>query len=147
MQQFKTVFIAATLSALPLCAAKAVEDKLPGPIPAQVVRVVDGDTVVVRARIWLGQDVETHVRLAGIDTPEKRGRCDEERNQALKAQAFAEAQLANGEISLRDIVPDKYGQRVVAHVITAKGEDLSQLLVAQRLARAYDGGHKQPWCE
>ena len=29
---------------------------VPGPIPARIVRVIDGDTIVVRARIWLGQD-------------------------------------------------------------------------------------------
>ncbi|WP_173980368.1 thermonuclease family protein [Magnetospirillum sp. UT-4] len=61
-------------------------DILPGPIPATVQKVVDGDTVHVRARIRLGQDVETMVRLAGIDTPEIRGRggCPEERDLAAK---------------------------------------------------------------
>ena len=29
----------------------------------------DGDTIFVRARIWLGQDVEIHVRLAGGGAP------------------------------------------------------------------------------
>jgi hypothetical protein len=43
---------------------------LPGPIPAELVRVIDGDTIEVRARIWLDLDLTTRVRLAGIDAPE-----------------------------------------------------------------------------
>jgi micrococcal nuclease len=31
---------------------------LPGPIPAVVTEVVDGDTIGVRARIWLGQQIQ-----------------------------------------------------------------------------------------
>ena len=29
-------------------------EMLPGPIPAEIVSVVDGDTISVRAHIWLG---------------------------------------------------------------------------------------------
>lgn len=132
--------------AAPLAAA-AEEDRLPGPIPARVIRVVDGDTVLVRARIWLGQDVETNVRLLGVDTPEKRGKCDAERSAAEQAETFVAGKLAGDDwIALRDIIADKYGKRVVARVITAKGEDLSALLIANKLARDYAGRTKPGWC-
>lgn len=128
-------------------AAWAEEEKLPGPIPARVVRVVDGDTVLVRARIWLGQDVETSVRISGIDTPEKRGKCEAERQAALQAEAFTAARAApDSLVSLHDVIADKYGKRVVARVVTAQGEDLGRALVTARLARSYDGGHKDGWC-
>ena len=48
----------------------SAEDVLPGPIPATIERVVDGDTIDVRARIWLGQEIVVRVRLAGLDAPE-----------------------------------------------------------------------------
>ena len=50
-------------------------DGISGPVMAQVLRVIDGDTIAVRAQIWIGQSVETRVRIVGVDTPELRGRC------------------------------------------------------------------------
>ena len=74
------------LAAAPL-APPALAEMLPGPVPAAVIEVIDGDTVRVRARVWLGQDVETAVRIAGIDTPELRGAdCDAERRLAEAAR-------------------------------------------------------------
>ena len=54
--------------------------------PAEVVRVLDGDTFEARVRIWPGMDVTTRVRLRGIDAPELHARCDDERVKALAAQ-------------------------------------------------------------
>lgn len=141
------VFIASLLSGLAGHTATAEEERLPGPIPARVLRVVDGDTVVVRARIWLGQDVETSVRVAGIDTPEKRGKCDSERQAADRAQAFTAQRLeVESWVALHDVIADKYGKRVVARIVTPAGEDIGAALIAQGLARPYGGRTKQPWC-
>ncbi len=122
------------------------EDPVPGPIPAQVVRVIDGDTIRVRAHIWLGQEVETNVRLAGVDTAEMRSHCDYERDMAHRATQFVEAALSDPSVTLLDIDYDKYGRRVVAHIRTATGQDLSEALMTAQLARRYNGGHKQKWC-
>lgn len=126
--------------------ARAEEERLPGPIAARVLRVVDGDTVLVRARIWLGQDVETSVRLAGVDTPEKHGDCAAEREAAERAQAFTAARLGEDWVSLRDVINDKYGRRVVARIVVADGSDLSTLLLERGLAHPYGGKRKQSWC-
>lgn len=120
---------------------------LAGPIRADVVRVHDGDTLVVRARIWLGQVVSTKVRLAGIDAPELRGRCARERRMARAARSFVVRKLAAGNVTLRDIRFGKYAGRVLARVITAEGEDLGQALVAAGLARPYRGGRRGGWCQ
>ena len=53
--------------------ALVASEVLPGPIAADVIKVIDGDTLPVRARIWLGQEVEINVRLADVDTPELCG--------------------------------------------------------------------------
>ena len=50
-------------------AGAARGDVLAGPVPAVVEDVIDGDSLKVRAHIWLGQDVAVHVRLAGVDAP------------------------------------------------------------------------------
>lgn len=144
---FARHIMAACASLLISMPAQADEEKLPGPIPARVIRVVDGDTIVVRARIWLGQDVETSVRLSGIDTPEKRGKCESERQSALEAEALTASRAAiDSMVMLHDVIADKYGKRVVARIVTADGTDLGRALIAAKLARPYDGGHKTPWC-
>ena len=136
------VVIAAGLAALPAAAA----ERVPGPIEAEVVRVIDGDTVAVRAHIWLGMMVETHVRLAGVDAPEMHGACESERALAVKARDLVERTLSAGRATLYDVSPDKYGGRVVARMKTADGQDLSALLLKAGLGHPYFGRHKPPWC-
>ncbi len=122
-------------------------DPLPGPIPAAVLRVVDGDTLSVRARIWINQELETSVRILGIDAPELNGGCEAERSKAKEARVFLEQRTENRLIVLYDISNDKYGGRVVARVTTESGEDLGASLLGQGLAVVYDGrGAKAKWC-
>ncbi|TAN53921.1 MAG: nuclease [Rhodospirillales bacterium] len=121
-------------------------DRLAGPIPAQVIRVVDGDTLVVRAHIWLGQEVETLVRLMGTDTPEMKARCAAEREKAVAARDFLAGSVDGKLVQLHDVLTDKYGGRVRAQVLDATGADLSQELIRAGLARPYDGGQRQSWC-
>lgn len=124
----------------------AAEDVLAGPVPARVIAVIDGDTLVVRARIWLGQVLETRVRLAGIDAPELRGRCAEERERAARARDFLARAVDGGEIVLRGIEFGKYAGRVIARVETAAGEDLAAALLRAGLAREYGGARRRSWC-
>jgi endonuclease YncB( thermonuclease family) len=144
--------LAAGLAVLAAWAAVApAAESLPGPVGARVLRVLDGDTIEVRAHIWLGQEVATRVRLAGVDAPELEGACRSERALAMRARAYLAARLATADggladVSLSDIRAGKYGGRVLARVRTAGGEDLSQALLAAGLARAYAGKARRPWC-
>jgi endonuclease YncB( thermonuclease family) len=122
------------------------EEPVAGPVAASVLEVIDGDTIVVRARIWLGQDVETRVRLAGADAPEIKARCEEERRLARAARDFVRDKVASGRVTLRDIRYDKYGRRVLARVITPEGEDLAESLLRHGFARPYGGGARAGWC-
>jgi micrococcal nuclease len=117
-----------------------------GPYAGRVTNVIDGDTLEVRVMVWLGQEVVTHVRIAGIDTPEKHGKCQREKDLAEQARARTEQLLADSEVALYDIQNDKYGGRVRARVVTSSGEDLGQLLIKSGLARPYKGEARQPWC-
>jgi len=138
--------LAATLLAL-AAAPGLARERLPGPVQADVLKVRDGDTLAVRARIWLGQVVDTNVHLAGIDTPELRGRCHRERRMASAARAFVTRKLDGRPVTLRDIRFGKYAGRVVARVFTASGEDLGEALIAAGLGRRYRGRRRASWCE
>jgi micrococcal nuclease len=117
-----------------------------GPYAGRVTSVIDGDTLEVRVMVWLGQEVVTRVRIDGIDTPEKRGKCQREKDMAEQARAMTEQLLADSEIALYDIQNDKYGGRVRARVVTRSGEDIGQMLIKSGLARPYKGEARQPWC-
>ena len=60
--------------------------------PAEVLRVIDGDTFEARVNLWPGLDITTRVRLRGIDAPEMKARCGEER---VKAEAARDALRAS----------------------------------------------------
>ncbi len=135
------------LSGLFAAPVQAAPPALPGPIPAEVLEVLDGDTLLVRATIWLGQVVETHVRVDGLDAPEMRARCPRERELAESARDHARRLIGIAPVRLLDIQPDKYGGRVRARVLTGGGADLSAALIEAGLARPYHGEQRRPWCD
>lgn len=119
---------------------------LPGPYQADIIKVIDGDTVKARIHIWLGQNIETLVRLDGIDTPELRGHCAREKDLAQQAKALL-AQLIDGQsIELHNIRQDKYGGRIIAHISLPDGRDIATILQNSNLARTYTGGTRHSWC-
>ncbi|MGQ0674538.1 MAG: thermonuclease family protein [Rhodospirillales bacterium] len=126
--------------------ATRAAETLSGPVRARVLQVIDGDTLAVQARIWLGQDVDILVRLVGIDAPELKGKCAAEREAALAARETLAALAALGEVTLSEIRYDKYGGRVLARVAARDGTDLAGALLARRLARPYDGKARMGWC-
>jgi endonuclease YncB( thermonuclease family) len=115
-----------------------------GPFESRVIRVLDGDTIEVEATVWLGQVVRTTVRFDGVDAPEIRGKCEFERMLARDAKLFVEQRVADG-VTIDNVRPDKYGDRVLA-TVKAKGVDLGQQLIAAGLGRAYHGEKKGDWC-
>ena len=114
--------------------------------PAEVLRVIDGDTFEARVRIWPGMDVTTRVRLRGIDAPELHARCAEERSRALDAREALARILVQGAVGVFHVSHDKYGGRVDADVSTAEVADVSAAMLAGGYARAYGGGRRQSWC-
>ncbi|MBF0334926.1 MAG: thermonuclease family protein [Alphaproteobacteria bacterium] len=135
------------LAAVALGAIDAAAEPLPGPVPVQVIEVVDGDTIRVAAQVWLDQTLTISVRLRGVDTPESRSRCPAEREAAARAKAWVEARMAGGGLTLEQVDHDKYARRAVARVRLGDGTDLASGLIKAGLARPYDGGHKATWCD
>ena len=119
---------------------------LRGGHPAEVLRVIDGDTFEARVRIWPGMDVTTRVRLRGLDAPELHARCESERAQALAARDALKRILGQGEVGVTQVGQDKYGGRVDAAVSTGNTPDVSEAMLAGGFARAYHGGRRRSWC-
>ena len=114
--------------------------------PVEVVRVIDGDTFEARVRVWPGLDVDTKVRLRGIDAAELHARCPDELAKAQSARTALQNMLAEGGIMISRVGIDKYGGRVDAAIATRTTADISAAMVAGGFARAYNGGRRKSWC-
>lgn len=114
--------------------------------PAEILKVIDGDTFEARVNIWPGVDVTTRVRLRGIDAPELKARCDEEYAKALEARGTLGRLLAEGGVAISRVAIDKYGGRVVADASSYKTGDIAQTLLEAGMARRYSGGRRESWC-
>ena len=115
-------------------------------IVSKVISVYDGDTFRVDIDSLppiVGKNIP--IRLNGIDTPEIRGKCQYEKDLALKARDFVRNKLVNAkEIKLTKLQRGKYF-RVVADVMI-DGVSLEQELLDNELAYKYTGGKKSSWC-
>lgn len=119
---------------------------LRGGHPADLLRVIDGDTFEARVRIWPGMDVTTKIRLRGIDAPELHARCEDERVKAIAAREALLRILNQGTIGISGVAQDKYGGRVDADVSTARTPDVAAAMLDGGLARSYFGGRRAGWC-
>ncbi len=146
MGRIARLALGATFVLTALAGAGAGREMLRGPYEARVIRVIDGDTLRVRARIWLGTEVEIDVRLAGIDTPELNGRCAAERRDGEAARRALAALLSDRRVHLYDVRYGKFAGRIVARVVSSRGRDVAAVLLARGLARAYDGSRRGEWC-
>ncbi len=117
-----------------------------GPVRADVVRVIDGDTFEAAARIWLGESVDIHVRIEGMDAPELHARCDDERRRAEAARDYLTRRIGGDRVELTAVRYDKYGGRVRA-VVRDGGGEIAAAMIARGLARPYHGGRRGSWCD
>jgi micrococcal nuclease len=118
-----------------------------GPVTAQVIRIIDGDTLEVDAHPWPGHAVRVSVRLRGIDTPEKRSRCADQRAAARLAHDELERLVAGfSTVELINVTGGKYYGRVLADM-KAGTRDIASAMLASGLARPYQGGKRdKPEC-
>jgi len=129
-----------------ISAANAAE-VIPGPVPARVVRVIDGDTLTVEATIWLGQRLTVNARVRGIDTPELHGACEREKVMAEAARSALARMAEARAVRLTNIANGKYAGRVLADIETDDGTDVAAYMLATGLARPYDGRARAGWCD
>ena len=117
----------------------------------KINRVVDGDTIDVT--IDLGFDLlkKERVRVAGVDTPEKRTRDLEEKALGLDATKWLKEKLettlrGDSELSVRtELVGGvgKYG-RLLGWLYVGDSElSLNEQMISEGYAWEYDGGTKK----
>jgi len=116
---------------------------------AKIIRVNDGDTVVISAPFLPAPlKPELAVRVFGVDTPEKghRAQCPSEAKRGEAASAFTKNAVASTQRHQVIIYGwDKFGGRILGDMIL-NGVSLRQELIRNGFAREYFGDAKQSWC-
>jgi len=137
------------LLAVPMIALAQKMPKNSATYDAQVIRVSDGDTIVIAAPFLPAPlKPELAVRIFGVDTPEKghRAQCPQEDQRAQMASKWTTQLIQQGgKIQVTLYGWDKFGGRVLGD-ITVNGQSVRQGLIANGLAREYYGDAKQSWC-
>lgn len=116
---------------------------------AKIVRVNDGDTVVISAPFLPAPlKPELAVRIYGVDTPEKgfRAQCPSEDQRGQAATAFTKKAVESTQKHQVVLYGwDKFGGRVLGDMIL-NGVSLRAELIKNGFAREYYGEAKQSWC-
>ena len=114
-------------------------------------RVVDGDTIDVSIDLGFDLIKKERVRIAGIDTPEKRTRDLEEKALGIDATNWMKKNLeetiaGDDELTIRtELVGGmgKYGRLLGWLYVGESDVSLNEIMIEEGYAGAYDGGTKQ----
>ena len=110
----------------------------------KVIKVYDADTITIASKLPYKESpiYRFSVRLNGIDAPEIKGKdvSEEEKVAAQLARDYVSNLTLNKYVRLENIKSEKYG-RILADVFV-DDIHLNELLIKERYAVKYDGGHK-----
>lgn len=109
----------------------------------QVIKVYDGDTITIATKLPFNDSplYRLSVRFNGIDTPEIKGKSEDEKNAAKSARDALSGLILNKLVVLKNIQSEKYG-RILAEVYMDE-LCLNEWMIQQRYAVKYDGGTKK----
>ena len=110
-----------------------------------VDRVVDGDTIDISIDLGFDLTKKERVRLAGIDTPEKRTKDSKEKEMGYQATEFLEMHLMEAtKLTVRTEKDGKFG-RMLGWLYKTDTDTMSinQIMIDKGYAWSYDGGTKE----
>ena len=116
----------------------------------EVARVVDGDTIDVVIDLGFDLYKKERVRIAGVDTPEKRTRDLEEKKLGIDATNWLKDQLDSAISGEDDLVIrteldggfGKYGRLLGWLYIGDETVSINEKMIEEGYAWEYDGGTK-----
>ena len=114
-------------------------------------KVLDGDTIDVTIDLGFDLYKKERVRIAGVDTPEKRTRDLEEKALGIDATNWMKEKLEatiagdGDELTIRTELQGgvgKYGRLLGWCYINEEEKSLNEQMIEEGYAHAYDGGTK-----
>ena len=117
----------------------------------EINKVVDGDTIDVTIDLGFDLYKKERVRIAGVDTPEKRTRDLEEKELGIDATNWMKENLegaidGDDELTIRTELKGgvgKYGRLLGWLYVGDEEISLNELMITEGYAWEYDGGTKQ----
>ena len=117
----------------------------------EINRVLDGDTIDVTIDLGFDLYKKERVRIAGVDTPEKRTRDLEEKELGIDATNWLKEKLegtlaGDDELTIRTELHGgvgKYGRLLGWLYIGDSDLSLNEQMITEGYAWPYDGGTKQ----
>ena len=117
----------------------------------EIVKVLDGDTIDVLIDLGFDLFKKERVRIAGVDTPEKRTKNLEEKALGVDATNWLKKKLedtiaGDEELTIRTELKGgvgKYGRLLGWLYIGDATVSLNEQMITEGYAWAYDGGTKQ----
>ena len=117
----------------------------------KIVKVLDGDTIDVLIDLGFDLYKKERVRIAGVDTPEKRTRDLEEKELGIHATDWMKDKLTetikgDEELTIRTELKGgvgKYGRLLGWLYVGDSTLSLNEQMITEGYAWAYDGGTKQ----
>ncbi len=117
----------------------------------KIVKVLDGDTIDVLIDLGFDLFKKERVRIAGVDTPEKRTRNLEEKELGIHATNWMKDKLnetikGDEELTIRTELKGgvgKYGRLLGWLYVGDATLSLNEQMITEGYAWAYDGGTKQ----
>lgn len=113
----------------------------------KINRIVDGDTIDVTIDLGFNIHIDQRVRVAGIDSPEKRTRNAAEKALGLDATDWMTKHLEDAsDLIIKTAVEGSMGKygRVLGWLFIGNSEvSLNEKMVAEGFAWRYDGGTKE----
>ena len=117
----------------------------------KINRVIDGDTIDVTLDLGFSLTKKERVRIAGVDTPEKRTRNKEEKELGIDATNWLKDKIkdtltGDDELTIRtELVGGvgKYGRLLGWLYVGDDDYSLNEQMITEGYAWAYDGGTKQ----
>jgi micrococcal nuclease len=116
----------------------------------EIDRVVDGDTIDVTIDLGFDLYKKERVRVAGVDTPEKRTRNLEEKELGIDATYWLQKKLEGAVDGDDDLIirtelvggVGKYGRLLGWLYIGDSDVSLNEQMITEGYAHPYDGGTK-----
>jgi len=105
---------------------------------AKVSRVIDGDTVEIVFLHGGKVPMKICIRVAGVDTPEKRTKDLLEKEAAFKVKGIVEDWIGSNKIQAVFYEWDKFGGHIVGDIVV-RDRFLSEFLLTNRYAHIYTG--------
>ncbi|MFQ5508201.1 MAG: thermonuclease family protein [Leptospirillia bacterium] len=116
-----------------------------GPYSADLIEVVDGNTMLFNVFHWPGLIQRSELHLDGVEVPRLFGPSDCERALAGRAAAKVGETLGGATlITVSDVHAGQVAGRAVGRV-SADGVDLGEMLIEDGLGRAASSDAR-PWC-